>query len=91
MPLPFYREVLLPLATPGIVERSPRRLFDPDLVHIATEGPLGWAALRAARRLKLPTVSSYHTNFAEYLACITVESWPRCAGATCAAFTMPRA
>jgi glycosyltransferase involved in cell wall biosynthesis len=67
VPLPFYREVLLPLATPGGVSEA-LAAFRPDLVHIATEGPLGWAALRAARRLQLPTVSSYHTNFAEYLA-----------------------
>jgi glycosyltransferase involved in cell wall biosynthesis len=38
----------------------------PDLVHIVTEGPLGWSALRAARRLDLPVVSSFHTNFHQY-------------------------
>lgn len=37
-------------------------------MHIATEGTLGWAALRAARSLGLPVVSSYHTNFPQYLA-----------------------
>jgi glycosyltransferase involved in cell wall biosynthesis len=64
--LPFYREVLLPLTTVAKVERVLAD-FRPDLVHIATEGPLGRAALLAARRLRLPTVSSYHTNFAQYL------------------------
>lgn len=64
--LPFYREVLLPLTTVARVERILAD-FRPDLVHIATEGPLGRAALLAARRLCLPTVSSYHTNFAQYL------------------------
>jgi len=67
MPLPFYREVVLPLVTPAMAARA-LAAFAPDLVHIATEGPLGWAALRAAHRLKLPVVSSYHSNFAEYLA-----------------------
>ncbi len=38
----------------------------PDLVHIATEGPLGVAALRASRQLGIPAVSSYHTNFHSY-------------------------
>ncbi len=38
----------------------------PDVVHIATEGPLGWSALRAARRLKLPVVSDFRTNFQAY-------------------------
>src|SRR5690606_17006785 len=38
----------------------------PDVVHVATEGPLGWSAIRAARRLGLPVVSSFHTNFHSY-------------------------
>lgn len=64
--LPFYKEVVLPMVTVGMIESS-LKSFCPDLVHIATEGPLGWAALRAAKRLKLPVVSSYHTNFPQYL------------------------
>jgi len=67
LPLPFYPEVLLPVLTPPRL-RHRLAAFVPDLVHIATEGPLGWAALRAARRLGLPVVSSYHTNFPQYLA-----------------------
>lgn len=66
VPLPFYPEVRLPVATPAGVGRE-LDAFRPDVVHIATEGPLGWAALRASRRLGLPTVSSYHTSFAHYL------------------------
>jgi glycosyltransferase involved in cell wall biosynthesis len=38
----------------------------PDAVHIATEGPLGWSALRAALHLKLPTSSDFRTNFHAY-------------------------
>ncbi|HRE80524.1 MAG TPA: glycosyltransferase family 1 protein [Opitutaceae bacterium] len=38
----------------------------PDVVHVATEGPLGWSALRAASRLEIPLSSSFHTNFHEY-------------------------
>jgi glycosyltransferase involved in cell wall biosynthesis len=38
----------------------------PDLVHVATEGPLGYSALRAARTLGLPVSSSFHTNFHAY-------------------------
>ena len=37
-----------------------------EVVHIATEGPLGWAALLVARRLGLPVTTTFHTNFAEY-------------------------
>ena len=38
----------------------------PDIVHVATEGPLGWAAVSAARKLQLPVISSYHTHFHQY-------------------------
>lgn len=38
----------------------------PDIVHIATEGPLGWSALQAALHLKLPTTSDFRTNFHAY-------------------------
>jgi len=40
----------------------------PDVVHIVTEGPLGWSALQAARHLKLPVVSDFRTNFHAYSA-----------------------
>lgn len=38
----------------------------PDLVHIATEGPLGWSALKACEQLKLPVTSDFRTNFHAY-------------------------
>lgn len=38
----------------------------PDIVHVATEGPLGWSAVAAARKLQLPVTSSFHTNFQNY-------------------------
>lgn len=38
----------------------------PDLVHVATEGPLGASAVGAARSLRIPVTSSFHTNFHEY-------------------------
>jgi glycosyltransferase involved in cell wall biosynthesis len=38
----------------------------PDLVHVATEGPLGYTAIRAARALAIPVTSSFHTNFHDY-------------------------
>ena len=38
----------------------------PDVVQIATEGPLGWSALRAAARLRLPVASDFRTNFHAY-------------------------
>ena len=38
----------------------------PDVLYIATEGPLGLSALRAARRLGVAVVSGFHTNFPQY-------------------------
>jgi glycosyltransferase involved in cell wall biosynthesis len=38
----------------------------PDIVHVATEGPLGWSALQAAHRLRLPISSDFRTNFHAY-------------------------
>ncbi len=40
----------------------------PDVVHVATEGPLGWTAVSAARKLRLPVTSDFHTNFDHYSA-----------------------
>lgn len=38
----------------------------PDIVHVATEGPLGWSAVAAAHELNLPISSDFHTNFHHY-------------------------
>ena len=38
----------------------------PDLVHVATEGPLGWSAVQAARKLRLPLSTDFRTNFHAY-------------------------
>jgi glycosyltransferase involved in cell wall biosynthesis len=38
----------------------------PDVVHIVTEGPLGWSALVAATKLSIPVVSDFRTNFHAY-------------------------
>jgi glycosyltransferase involved in cell wall biosynthesis len=63
--IPFYRELRLPLPpffrTRRVIER-----FQPDLVHIATEAALGLAILRFTRKRRIPTVSSFHTNFDQY-------------------------
>jgi glycosyltransferase involved in cell wall biosynthesis len=38
----------------------------PDVVQVVTEGPLGWSAIAAARRLRIPVASEFHTNFHRY-------------------------
>ena len=39
----------------------------PDAIYIATEGPLGWSALGAARRLGIPVATGFHTRFDDYV------------------------
>jgi glycosyltransferase involved in cell wall biosynthesis len=65
IPIPRYPELKagLPCGT------RLRRLWlkdRPDLVHVATEGPLGWSAVMAARALGIPCVSEFRTNFHAY-------------------------
>lgn len=65
IPIPRYTQLKMGMPAGGALERawSQRR---PDLVHVATEGPLGWSALAAARRLGIPTATDFHTNFHAY-------------------------
>ncbi|TBW11820.1 glycosyltransferase family 1 protein [Azotobacter chroococcum subsp. isscasi] len=51
-------------ATSKLLHRWKRKR--PDVIYIATEGPLGLSALRCARRLDIPVVSGFHTNFQQY-------------------------
>jgi glycosyltransferase involved in cell wall biosynthesis len=39
----------------------------PDAIYVATEGPLGWSALRAARKLGIPAATGFHTRFDSYM------------------------
>lgn len=41
--------------------------FNPDAVHVATEGPLGWAGRSWCIRNRLGFTTSYHTRFPEYV------------------------
>lgn len=38
----------------------------PDVIYVATEGPLGWSAVKEANRRNIPVVSGFHTNFHSY-------------------------
>lgn len=66
VPLPTYNEIRLALCT----RRSVGRLIEkaaPDAVHIATEGPLGWAARSWLKARGLPFTTSFHTMFPTYV------------------------
>ncbi len=65
MPIPGYP--LLRLGLPAHFNLKKRWKADrPDLVHVATEGPLGASAITVARSLGIPVTSSFHTNFHHY-------------------------
>ena len=65
LPIPRYPQLKLGLPSKKALIKawSTRR---PDLVHIATEGPLSWSALQAAHTLRLPVTSDFRTNFHSY-------------------------
>mgnify|MGYP000555975118 CR=1 FL=1 len=65
LPIPRYPQLKLGLPSKKVLIRA-WTMRRPDLVHIATEGPLGWSALQAARRLRLPVTSDFRTNFHSY-------------------------
>jgi glycosyltransferase involved in cell wall biosynthesis len=65
-PMPSYPEIRLAAVRPSALRARIARC-QPDAIHIATEGPLGWAARRAAMTMGLPFTTSYHTRFPEYL------------------------
>jgi glycosyltransferase involved in cell wall biosynthesis len=65
LPIPRYPGLRMGMPSKKLLVRhwSTQR---PDIVHIATEGPLGWSALHAARALKLPVSTDFRTNFHAY-------------------------
>lgn len=67
VPAPTYPEIRLALTAPGAVGRRLAKIA-PDAVHIATEGPLGFAARRYCLSRKVPFTTAYHTQFPDYLA-----------------------
>lgn len=67
LPLPGYSEIEFAVFP---YRRLSRRIadFGPDIIHIAVEGPLGWAARRYCKRAGLPFSTAFHTNFPAYIA-----------------------
>ena len=65
LPIPRYPGLRIGLPCKGALIGH-WSLHRPDLVHIATEGPLGWSALRAATQLRIPVTSDFRTNFHRY-------------------------
>lgn len=79
VPMPGYASIRLAMAPRFGV----RRMLDrtrPDIVHIATEGPIGWAARGWCLARGVPFTSAFHTRFPEYASVRTGISaerfWP---------------
>ena len=65
-PCPTYPDIALSLLPRRRLVRM-IEAFDPDALHIATEGPLGMAARSWARRTGFAFTTAFHTRFAEYV------------------------
>ncbi len=79
MPMPGYSSIRLALA-PRFSARRMLDTFAPDIVHIATEGPIGWSARGWCLARNIPFTSAFHTRFPEYASLRTGISakhfWP---------------
>jgi glycosyltransferase involved in cell wall biosynthesis len=65
LPLLGYKGVRFGLPAGAMLDRCWSHC-SPDVVYVATEGPLGWSAVSAARRLGIRVFSGFHTNFDGY-------------------------
>ena len=66
IPCPTYPEIRLTIA-PTYKVRKKIDEFKPDILHIATEGPLGWAARKVAIKRGWPFSTGFHSRFPEYI------------------------
>ncbi|MCE8053446.1 glycosyltransferase family 1 protein [Halomonas daqingensis] len=65
MAIPGYRAVRIGLPAGRRIQHLWQKQR-PDVVYLATQGPLGWSARRVAKRLGIPLVAGWHTNFDHY-------------------------
>lgn len=79
IPLPGYKSIELAIA-PRFAARRLLGAFKPDVVHIATEGPIGWSARGWCKAHGVPFTTAFHTRFPDYVAVRTGISaerfWP---------------
>ncbi|MEO5586844.1 MAG: glycosyltransferase family 1 protein [Novosphingobium sp.] len=79
IPLPGYSSIRLAMA-PRFSARRMLDAFAPDIVHIPTEGPIGWSARGWCQARGVPFTTAFHTHFPDYAALRTGISaerfWP---------------
>jgi glycosyltransferase involved in cell wall biosynthesis len=67
VPMPTYPEIKLAMGVHEALQDT-LKAFEPEAIHISTEGPIGLAARRICVEWKLPFTTSYHTRFPEYVS-----------------------
>ena len=67
VPCPTYPEIRLVISPTGSKIQNVIETFQPDCIHISTEGPLGLSARRICRKLNKLFTTSFHTKFPEYI------------------------
>lgn len=79
LPLPGYSEIRLAVAPRSRMRRMLHDL-EPSIVHIATEGPIGWSARNWCLKHGVPFTTAFHTRFPDYASVRTGLSpdrfWP---------------
>lgn len=79
LPMPGYSQIRLAVA-PRIGARRRLAEIAPDVVHIVTEGPIGWSARKWCIDHDVPFTTAFHTRFPDYAAVRTGLSaeyfWP---------------
>ena len=70
VPMPTYPEIRLAVTTRAKIAATMAG-FEPEAVHIATEGPLGWLARSWCMKHGVPFTTSFHTRFPDYVAART--------------------
>lgn len=76
MPMPFYTELDLAFPSKKALEHKLLELR-PDLMHISTPGPLGFIARSLAKKHRIPTIGTYHTDFPAYIMKNTGFHWAK--------------
>lgn len=66
IPMPFYNELELAFTPRGVLEKFVRE-YKPDIIHISTPGPVGITGRKIAKRLGIPLLGTYHTDFPAYI------------------------
>lgn len=85
IPMPFYTELDLAFPPSSLMEDFVHE-NKPDLIHISTPGPVGMAGRKIAKKLAIPMLGTYHTDFPAYIRDNTgsqllkraTDLWMRC-------------